>query len=157
MTKIINFNEIEFLPALLSKEKTQIIEPAWNKWYNTLPNEVDLSKHVKYVKSQGKWNSNLSHIICSAVELLHKSKTQTIRPAWRMIRKFRDDMRKYPEEKPPKYKVGEEVKLVWHEGSEFDCFCFKCGSSFDIHWMHCNKCKSEEHFLQNFQTVDSNP
>jgi len=57
--------------------------------------------------------------------LLDKSKTQTIRPAWHDRLVYIKDHK--AEEKPPRFKVGESVKLLWKQGSKFDLFCEKCG------------------------------
>ena len=47
----------------------------------SLPESVDLRKYVREVKMQGRWNSCLSHAICSAVELqLNIQKRQTFMP-----------------------------------------------------------------------------
>jgi len=58
----------------------------------------------------------------SAIEilpsLLNKSKQQTIRPAWKEYK----DNKGVEFLKPPRFKVGEVVKLVWNQRSKYKWF-----------------------------------
>ena len=76
--------------------------------------------------------------------LLDKSKTQTIRPAWKeeldmTKQRIEPDTEEFNKlviplklvEKPAKYKVGEEVKLYWNQRIKYKRFCKKCGA-----WMY---------------------
>lgn len=57
--------------------------------------------------------------------LLDKSKTQTIRSAWKegINEKGQlDDILK-----PPRFKVGEKVQLMWKQRSKHNLFCGTCG------------------------------
>ena len=66
--------------------------------------------------------------------LLNKTKEQTIRKGW--IGKFETLKPIYGKEhsinwrKPPKFKVGDRVQLVWNEESEYEWFRKKDGSSY---------------------------
>jgi len=67
----------------------------------------------------------------SAVEilpaLLNKTKTQTIRPAWKYV-KVLDTGYEAIREKPARFKVGDKVKLVWKQRSPKNSwFCSICG------------------------------
>lgn len=54
--------------------------------------------------------------------LLDKTKTQTIRKQEvAMTYKTKTTY------EPAKYKVGEEVKILWNQGSKYKCFCSECG------------------------------
>ena len=66
--------------------------------------------------------------------LLDKSKQQTIRPAWKKITfrgKIPINANDYTEEKPPRFKVGETVKLLWNQRSKYKIFCRKCGNGLE--------------------------
>ena len=72
--------------------------------------------------------------------LLNKTKTSTIRPAWREIKShtFTPDKRLRPHldknriiEKPPRFKVGEQVKLFWKQRSKYKLFCRICGEGIN--------------------------
>ena len=84
--KILNFTAIEILPALLSKQKTQTIRPAWKKIKVTPDSKI------------------ISHEISG--KIMH-------------------DML-FPE-KPPRFKVGEQVKLLWKQRSKYGWFNKKTG------------------------------
>ena len=68
-----------------------------------------------------------------------EGKKQTIRPAWedltnklqkRMgILRVVKQVRKMTaiRQKPPRFKVGEEVKVLWNQRSKYQWFCQKCG------------------------------
>ena len=74
--------------------------------------------------------------------LLDKSKEQTIRPAWKeeLSNKLADGdiisvntgSKEVPyknwNEKPPRYKVGEKVKIYWNQRSKYEWFCRECGN-----------------------------
>ena len=88
--------------------------------------------------------------------LLNKSKVQTIRPAWKteMVPDEKSDGTLMEEErivnKPPKFKVGEEVELVWNKDSKYDIFCELCGNGMKekeftggLNYPFCKKC---DHF-----------
>ncbi len=90
-------------------------------------------------------NFSIKEILSS---LLDKSKTQTIRPAWKDKLKcfWCDDIvkdlvihvkKKHPNliarsydllGKPLRFKVGDKVKLYWKQRSKYTQFCKKCGS-----------------------------
>ena len=53
--------------------------------------------------------------------LLDKSKTQTIRPAWRTFREI-----------PPRFKVADKVRIMWNQRSKNNHFCCFCGKSSHI-------------------------
>ena len=66
--------------------------------------------------------------------LLNKTKTQSIRPAWKIDV---NNIITHPEcsgvniidkEKPSRFKVGEKVKLVWNQRSKGKLFCSECGN-----------------------------
>ncbi len=69
--------------------------------------------------------------------LLDKSKTQTIRKAWGEVRIVGTD-RVYSakdnkiqtEEKPPKFKVEDKIKIVWKKERKYEHFCRVCGGEF---------------------------
>ena len=73
--------------------------------------------------------------------LLDKSKTQTIRPAWKKPTKKEieeiNKPRKYKSalikihtfEKSPRFKVSEKVMLVWNQRSKYKIFCAMCGKA----------------------------
>lgn len=77
--------------------------------------------------------------------LLDKTKTQTIRPAWKEVIIVGRGMGKSGStffglrgndsstiiEKPPRFKVGEEVKLMWNQRSKYQWFCRECGGGID--------------------------
>ena len=74
----------------------------------------------------------------SAVEilpaLLDRSKTQTLRPAWKEDAYLRcNDISKEinPNKyfKEPRFKVGEKVKFMWKCRSKYQWFCKNCGDS----------------------------
>jgi len=85
----------------------------------------------------------------SAVEilpaLLSKKKTQTIRPAWKDVGyervsasgncEIQTIKRKMP--RPPRYEVGEKVRLYWKQRSQYKMFCSKCGVG-TIEWKRCS-------------------
>ena len=67
----------------------------------------------------------------SAVEilpsLLNKTKTQTIRPAWKYV-KVLDTGYEAIRDKPARFKVGDKVKLIWKQRSPKNSwFCSICG------------------------------
>src|SRR3990167_10745490 len=88
----------------------------------------------------------------SAVEvlpaLLSKAKIQTIRPAWhedKQLKPFADAFTKefikpltskaklvYNKEKPARFKVGEQVQLMWYQRSKENHFCCFCGKKSHI-------------------------
>ena len=75
--------------------------------------------------------------------LLDKSKLQIIRPAWKeklnnsladpdiiiVNTKFKDIPYNEWNEKPPRFKVGEKVKIMWDQESKYDWFCKHCGEA----------------------------
>ena len=83
----------------------------------------------------------------TATEILHallkKSKTQTIRPAWKKPEfvdgicvngdpKFDADGENPYVEKPARCKVGETVKLMWNQRSPHEWFCMNCGKGVPV-------------------------
>ncbi len=58
--------------------------------------------------------------------LLSKKKTQTIRPAWKEY----EDNKGIEFLKPPRFKVGEQVKLMWNQRSKHKLFWLCCGKPF---------------------------
>ncbi len=94
--------------------------------------------------------------------LLSGEKRQTIRPAWKIIKKqLPYDGEGYSEgqidlesnkiiSKPPRFKVGEPVKLYWKQRTRYLCFCRNCGngkSSLMKEDMYpCEHCKSRRSF-----------
>ena len=83
--------------------------------------------------------------------LLNKSKTQTIRPAWKDypvkdgvvnldkgVRKYKvsgtygKDNWKVHTNKPPRFKIGEQVKLLWNQRSKYKWFCYYCGKGLKV-------------------------
>jgi hypothetical protein len=80
--------------------------------------------------------------------LLNKTKTQTIRPAWRTNRaKFigKTDIERLKVdvigEKQPHYKVGEKIRLEWksRNSPKNSHFCQLCGSEIS-EFTHCRNC-----------------
>jgi len=71
----------------------------------------------------------------SAVEvlpsLLNKTKQQTIRPAWKSIWGVAPSV-EFTESKQPRFKVGDEVKLMWNEKSKAEWFDRTKGEGLDI-------------------------
>ena len=63
--------------------------------------------------------------------LLDKSKTQTIRPAWKSIWGVAPSV-EFTESKQPRFKVGDEVKLMWNEKSKAEWFDRTKGEGLDI-------------------------
>ena len=68
--------------------------------------------------------------------LLDKSKTQTIRPAWEIIKDKKMAVLNFEKksrplewriEKQPRFKVGDKVKLMWNQRSSFKWFCKEHG------------------------------
>ncbi len=82
--------------------------------------------------------------------LLDKSKTQTIRPAWNtkepLIRSRTvpwGDIKQAIFNKPPRFKVGDKVKLYWKQRSKYQWFCKWCGDALvpdEDSLMTCNDC-----------------
>ena len=76
--------------------------------------------------------------------LLDKSKTQTIRPA------FKDN-----KEKPARFKVGEKVKLMWKQRSKRKLFCKKCGyNCFQVKNKITEKCDGTTFFKKKLGIVE---
>ena len=115
-------------------------------------------------------NFNVKEILPS---LLDHSKTQTIRKAWeevdkqltdelneKIIQKIAPDSRiAFIGDKPPKYKVGDQVDIVWTEDNKFDGFCKICGNGigpWTFNGKHfCCKCKKDtEVFSKNLGKVE---
>lgn len=65
--------------------------------------------------------------------LLSKAKTQTIRPAWVKFncKNCDESKEKYNHiaEKPARFKVGDEVKLMWNQRSKYFLFNKETGLS----------------------------
>ena len=71
--------------------------------------------------------------------LLDRTKLSTIRPAWKelYVHKLTDLLKNAKKakpvlyigqgKKPPRYKVGEEVKIYWKQRSKSNYFCSECG------------------------------
>src|SRR3990167_11483451 len=77
--------------------------------------------------------------------LLSKAKTQTIRPAWHNKLVYVENGK--PKEKPPRFKVGGNVKLLWNQRSKYKQFCKNCGNHKTSHykdirtlWVTCPNC-----------------
>jgi len=49
----------------------------------------------------------------------------------------------FTREKPPRFKVGDEVKLIWNQRSKYRCFCRKCGKGL----LALDSVQSCEHFF----------
>jgi len=64
--------------------------------------------------------------------LLDKSKTQTIRPAFKYKVPSLGIKRKIRFEKPARFKIGEKVKLMWNQRSKYKMFCKHCGKGIPI-------------------------
>ena len=63
--------------------------------------------------------------------LLDKSKTQTIRKAWKVITKNFNRPGPLFEDKPADYKIGDKARMVWNKDSPHDFFCSGCGGQCD--------------------------
>jgi len=116
--KILAFSVVEILPALLDKTKDQTIRPAWKKF--------DVG------------DAKLHHSPISAEEYHYETKTskETKFPtsiSGRMINRLTSGVGRFPENigKPPRFKVGEEVKLMWNQRSKYQWFCRECGGGID--------------------------
>lgn len=73
--------------------------------------------------------------------LLNKTKTQTIRPAWKeelgnpladqdiisVNTRYKEIPYKKWNEKPPRFKVGDHVQLYWKQRGKYKWFCQACG------------------------------
>lgn len=70
--------------------------------------------------------------------LLGKSKVQTIRPAWitgvsrytasgTKGKEIKEELDIKTIEKPPRFKVADEVRILWNQRSKYTFFCSKCG------------------------------
>lgn len=74
--------------------------------------------------------------------LLDKTKTQTIRPAWRKLTpKEKTFLRNPSIRKTPRFKVGEKVRLYWKQGAtpKDSWFCKNCGKIVELYeglWYH---------------------
>ena len=98
----------------------------------------------------------------SAVEilpsLLNKSKTQTIRlRKYGNIKHFDKDREKYFNP-PPRFKVGEEVQLMWKQRSKWIKFCKVCGSHITGYrgvalWCSNKQCVTYEKELKMFHKL----
>jgi len=70
--------------------------------------------------------------------LLDKSKTQTIRQVkYKKVEVNADCF--FTEEKPPRFVVGEEVKLLWNQRSRYKFFCRTCGKEIVSTAMDINR------------------
>lgn len=85
--------------------------------------------------------------------LLNKTKVQTIRPAWRIIRieNKRDELnfeykKIYYAEKEPRFKIGEGVKFYWKQRSRYNWFC-SCGNSKNGLMNSCLQARNRNHII----------
>lgn len=75
--------------------------------------------------------------------LLDRSKTQTIRSAWKIMSVDKQlvsgqwESQAY-EEKKPRFKVGDEIKIFWNQRSKHKKFCKICGKESN-HFNHIYK------------------
>ena len=81
--------------------------------------------------------------------LLNKTKCSTIRPAWEekkddvLVGNFPPYGNLYKAqnkliEKPPRFKVGDKVKLLWNQRSKYSWFCSECGKGTLLGGECCN-------------------
>ncbi len=84
--------------------------------------------------------------------LLDKSKTQTIRPAWKKI-KLDYAPHEAIESKPPTHKVGDKVKLLWNQRSKYKAFCKKCGEGM-YNTGDCLVCSHSHSFNKILGTIE---
>ena len=64
--------------------------------------------------------------------LLNKAKTQTIRRAFMINREGYGKAEKLTDlEKPPRFKVGDIVQIMWNQRSKYEWFCKGCGKGID--------------------------
>ncbi len=91
--------------------------------------------------------------------LLDRSKTQTIRPAFKKVptRKLLQELGCKPRKldftvgREARFKVGEEVKLMWNQRSRYGFFC-SCGDNKNGLMNFCvqaNRAKVQEHVVFN--------
>ena len=99
--KAINFSVKEILPSLLNKTKQQTIRPAWND----IPMDIIVSDKVEGLSFMTK-----DQIQKFKVEDIISKQTHI----WQIS-------------KPPRFKVGEKVKLYWNQISKHTTFCTFCG------------------------------
>ena len=99
--------------------------------------------------------------------LLDRSKCQTIRPAWEQIKLGSIVVEENPttssgakvfnyQEKPAKFKVGEQVKLMWNAKSKYEWFC-KCDplhERFDGLSDRCLQTHRNKTFHKNLGTAE---
>ena len=148
--KNISFSVIEILPSLLDKSKTQTIRSAW-KDFSKLPIRLQpiiqyfCKKHNKLitVKKVDSINAYSVLFVCGKCTPLVKF----------MDRELFDDLsyKKNPFEKPPRFKVGEQVRLLWKQRSRHQTFKRKDGmplkdvndipSAFELYGKNASKLK----------------
>ncbi len=92
--------------------------------------------------------------------LLDKSKQQTIRPAWKEeIDVIAGIECKIIFKKPPRFKVGEKVTIMWKQRSKYETFCNKCGNGLWYESQHykdkreTNQIIQEEHFNKGCKSI----
>lgn len=106
--------------------------------------------------------------------LLNKTKTSTIRPAWKTTILTNNKMKGIEKAtymtimgakgklvemtigKPPRFKVGEQVKLLWNQRSKYKWFCKWCGGALipnKENDMSCKKCLNtvDRNVLNNYE------
>ena len=98
-------------------------------------------------------NFNVVEILQS---LLDRSKTQTIRKAWKIENNYSQDMNgneintPWTIDKQSRFKVGEKVQIMWQQRSQYKYFCSECGiglplkDSLPTNSLH-NICMPEKH------------
>ena len=102
--KTINFSCLEILPSLLNKTKNQTLRPAWE--------EIKSS-------SWGLYRAELGILLSKGYKLIsEKLPNNSLSECSGLL------------EKPPRFKVGEEVKLFWNQRSKYEWFCAECGEGF---------------------------
>ncbi len=85
--------------------------------------------------------------------LLDKSCSQTIRKAWDVVAEHKPY---YNKPKPPKYKVGEVVELVWDKDSKCEvCFCKRTGMPLLDDCGMCVDCVGTEEYRETMVFCDS--
>ena len=123
--KTINFTSKEFLSSLLDKSKTQIIQKAWND-------------KLKCFWWDGKFKGSSEELIqhCKEKHKGLRARSYDLIP------------------KPPKYKVKDEVKLMWNQRSKGDWFCRDCGGGVGKKIgdgrVYCEKEKKEVLYTDGF-------
>lgn len=150
--KFINFSVVEILPSLLDRNKTQTIRPAWKTNFDFFKEVIkkEKIKGWKLRKTEGKEGLVLfksKEVLlgkdCSLDIVLHEIAHILTPGKHHYTVEFNEQFErlknKYSYEKPPRFKVGEKVQIMWKQRNKCKLFCPRpnrdgtlCGMGIDV-------------------------